>query len=256
MTAAERDGAADSTKEPTINELSQREFGESKMRQSYNKTHATKGGRLVMTPSVLTKDAGAPPVTMEASGTVAGYASTFDREPDSYGDVVAKGAFKRTLAEWRAVGKPIPLLYGHNTDDPMHNIGRVTEAREDARGLYVEAEFDVDNPIAQYARKLAAEGRLYQFSFGYDVRDYGPVTLADGTRVNELRDIDLYEVSLVQVPANQHAVITDVKGMRGTDKRELARLRKEARELLERIEREEALEYARATLEAIEILNS
>lgn len=186
----------------------------------------------------LTKDSGAASVQMTVGGTVAGYASTFDRDPDSAGDIVARGAFKRTLAEWRAVGKPIPLLYGHNTDDPMHNIGHVTEAHEDARGLYVEAEFDADNPIAQYARKLAQQGRLYQFSFAYLARDYGPVRLADGTRVNELRDVDLYEVSLVQVPANQHAVITDVKGMRGTD------------------QREEALEYARAMLEAIEILNS
>lgn len=151
---------------------------------------------------------------MPADGIVEGYASTFDRVPDSYGDVIAKGAFSRTLEEWRAKGEglSIPLLYGHNTDDPMHNIGKVTEAYEDDRGLFVRAEFDADNPTAQYARKLAAEGRLYQFSFAYAIRDAGEVELDDGTPAYELRDLDLYEVSLVQIPANQNAVVTGVKG--------------------------------------------
>lgn len=151
---------------------------------------------------------------MGADGIVEGYASTFDRIPDSYGDVIAKGAFARTLDEWRAKegeGLSIPLLYGHNTDDPMHNIGKVTEAHEDERGLFVHAEFDADNPTAQYARKLASEGRIYQFSFAYGIRDAGEVELDDGTRAYELRDLDLYEVSLVQIPANQHAVVTSIK---------------------------------------------
>ena len=152
---------------------------------------------------------------MSADGIVEGYAATFDREPDSYGDVIAKGAFARTLDEWRAKegdGLSIPLLYGHNTDDPMHNIGRVTEAHEDEKGLFVHAEFDADNPTAQYARKLAAEGRLYQFSFAYAIKGAGMTTLDDGVDAYELRDLDLYEVSLVQIPANQHAVVTSIKG--------------------------------------------
>jgi len=153
-------------------------------------------------------------VQMPAEGVVEGYASTFDREPDSYGDIIAKGAFARTLDEWRAKegdGLSIPLLYGHNTDDPMHNIGKVTEAYEDEKGLFIHAEFDADNPTAQYARKLASEGRLYQFSFAYAVREAGMVTLENGVDAYELRDLDLYEVSLVQIPANQHAVVTSVK---------------------------------------------
>ena len=170
--------------------------------------HSEKAG-----PARLRKDGEREYQLAEArtDGTVTGYASTFDREPDSYGDVIAKGAFRRTLAEWKASGFPIPLLYGHNTDDPECNIGRVVEAREDSRGLFVKAEFDADNKKSQYVRKLAAEGRLYQFSFGYAVRDQATVTLAGGTQANELRDIDLFEVSMVQIPANQHAVVTGVK---------------------------------------------
>ena len=161
---------------------------------------------------------------MPSEGTVEGYAATFDREPDSYGDVIAKGAFVRTLAEWSQKEQPIPLLYGHNTEDPEMNIGKVTEAYEDEKGLHVRAEFDADNPKAQYVRKLAKEGRLYQFSFAYSVRDAADVDV-DGFKAYELRDLDLYEVSLVQIPANQHAVITDIKSGRRNSKADADELR-------------------------------
>lgn len=148
---------------------------------------------------------------MPSAGEVEGYAATFDRIPDSYGDVIAPGAFAASLERWAQEGKPIPLLYGHNTDDPHHNIGRVIDAREDERGLWVRAEFDADNPTAQYARKLVQEGRLYQFSFAYEIKDAGTVTLEDGTDAYELRELELFEVSLVQIPANQRATVDGVK---------------------------------------------
>ena len=160
-----------------------------------------------------------------SDGFVEGYASTFDREPDSYGDVVAKGAFARTLKEWGENEHPIPLLYGHSTDDPMKNIGQVLEAYEDERGLFVKAEFDADNPTAQYVRKLVQEGRLYQFSFAYAVRSQGVVELENGTQANELRDLDLFEVSLVQIPANQHAVVTGVKSGRRNSRKDADTMR-------------------------------
>lgn len=150
----------------------------------------------------------------DEGGIVEGYAATFDREPDSYGDVIAPGAFAEAVEAWNekmANGIYVPLLYGHNTSDPEYNIGRITEIREDERGLWVHGELDAENEKAQYVRKLAREGRLYQFSFAYSVLDYGETELDDGRRANELRKLDLFEVSLVQIPANQHAVITGIK---------------------------------------------
>lgn len=147
-------------------------------------------------------------------GTVTGYAATFDREPDSYGDVIAPGAFAETLKRWAALndqGKYIPLLYGHNAFDPDYNIGRIVSAAEDERGLLVTAEFDPDNPKAQYVRKLVQEGRVYQFSFAFDVLESGVTQLDEDHEANELRKLELYEISLVQIPANQHATVEDVK---------------------------------------------
>lgn len=145
----------------------------------------------------------------EGNGGFTGYAATFDREPDSYGDVIAKGAFADTLKAWAESGKPVPLLYGHNMEDPDYNIGTVT-AEEDETGLLVSASFD-GSPKAQRVRELTREGRLYKMSFAYDVLDEAPVELEDGTKANELRKLDLFEVSVVLVPANRHAEIVEAK---------------------------------------------
>lgn len=144
-------------------------------------------------------------------GMLIAYASTFDREPDSYGDVVARGAFLETLQDWSRKGAYLPLLFGHRTDDPSMNLGRVVEASEDETGLRIVAEFDPDSETAQYTRKLVKEGRLSTLSFAYEVLDAGPVTLEDGRKANELRKLKLYEVSLVPIPANDHAEVIDVK---------------------------------------------
>lgn len=147
-------------------------------------------------------------------GTLVAYAATFDRDPDSYGDVIARGAFKDTLEKWAASDARIPLLFGHRTDDPEMNLGAVVKAEEDERGLRIEAEFDPDNAKAQYARKLVREGRLSKMSFAFDVIEQGTITLEDGRDANELRKVDLFEVSLVPIPANQHADVIDVKALR------------------------------------------
>lgn len=147
----------------------------------------------------------------DEGGEITAYAATFDRVPDSYGDVIAPGAFAKTLSDWQASGNPIPLLFGHRTDDPMMNIGSVIEASEDEQGLRIRAKFDPDNPNAQYARKLVKEGRLSKLSFAYDVKDASPIMLDDGTRANELRELKLYEVSLVPIPANDLTGVIEVK---------------------------------------------
>lgn len=150
----------------------------------------------------------------ETKATVTGYASTFDRTPDSYGDIVAPGAFTESLARWASLneqGKFIPLLYGHNALDPDYNIGRVVSAEEDERGLLITAEFDLSNPKAVYVRKLVQEGRVYQFSFAYDVLKAGEVELEGGGKAYELQKLEIFEISLVQIPANQNATVEDVK---------------------------------------------
>lgn len=145
----------------------------------------------------------------EGNGSLEGYASTWIRRPDSYGDVVKEGAFTRTLKERWNGGKGIPLLWAHQMDSLSSYIGKA-DAEEDDKGLHFVASFD-DTPEAQRVRGLYKDGRLSKFSFAYDVRDAGMVTLEDGVKANELRDLDLFEISCVCVPANDDAGVVAVK---------------------------------------------
>ena len=144
------------------------------------------------------------------SGSITGYAATFTREPDFAGDVIAKGAFSKFLARMADEGTVMPLLYNH--DQSLGNfIGKVTSIEEDDHGLLFTAEFDATDK-AQRARELAMDGRLSKFSFAYVVRDQGEVTLEDGRKANELRELDVDEVSLVLMPCNPDTSVVEVKG--------------------------------------------
>ena len=144
------------------------------------------------------------------NGTITGYASTWTREPDSYGDIVAKGAFTESIANIKAEGKVLPLLYNHDNDELKNFIGTVTELEEDDHGLKFTAAFDATSE-AQRARELAMDGRLAKFSFAYDVLDQGEVELEDGRKANELRKLNIHEVSLVLYPANPDTSVVSVK---------------------------------------------
>lgn len=144
------------------------------------------------------------------NGSISGYASTWTREPDSYGDIVAKGAFAESIAAIEASGKKLPLLWNHDSGDLKAYIGTVTDLAEDDHGLLFTATFD-DTPEAQRARELASDGRLAKFSFAYEVLDQGTVELDDGREANELRKLNIHEVSLVMYPANPDTSVVDVK---------------------------------------------
>lgn len=166
----------------------------------------------------------------EGTGSIEGYASTWIRKADSYGDVVAKGAFAKTLRERWHGGKGIPFLWSHQTDNLDSFIG-TAEANEDEKGLHFVAVFD-DTETAQKVRQLYKDGRLRKFSFAYDVRKSGMVTLEDNTKANELQELDLYEISAVTVPANDDAGIVDVKSGRRNSKSDEDKI-KEAIKLLQ-----------------------
>ena len=154
-------------------------------------------------------------------GHVEGYASTWTEQPDSYGDIVIKGAFTETIAKKKATGHPFPLCYGH---DLNQIIGKIDSIEEDDTGLKVSATF-LDTPLAQEKRELVKEGIVWQFSFSYDILGVEKATDEERKKgiMQKLTKLDLYEVSLVPVPANQTAIVTDVKsGRRNSAKDEEA----------------------------------
>lgn len=144
-----------------------------------------------------------------ADGQFVAYASVFNNV-DSYGDVVMPGAFANDIARWEKSGNPIPLLFGHNMSDPDYNIGYVVKAEEDSVGLKVTAQLDLENPKAKQVYRMLKGRRIDQMSFAYDVVD-GAMAQRDGEDVYELRDLKLYEVSVVTVGANQETEVLAVK---------------------------------------------
>ena len=142
-------------------------------------------------------------------GQFTAYASVFNNV-DSYGDVVMPGAFANDIARWEKSGNPIPLLFGHNMSDPDYNIGYVVKAEEDSVGLKIVAQLDLDNPKAKQVYRMLKGRRIDQMSFAYDVLD-GGWGQRDGEDVYELRDLKLYEVSVVTVGANQETEVLAVK---------------------------------------------
>lgn len=121
------------------------------------------------------------------------YPSTFTREPDSYGDIVAKGAFLDSIEKWKASGDVMPGMYLH---DPNQIVAGAIDMGEDDHGWWVKGKFDED-PAAQRIYRLLKGRRLSSLSFGYTTEDEGKVKLADGKSANELRKVNSLEFSFL-----------------------------------------------------------
>ncbi|MFF2651477.1 HK97 family phage prohead protease [Streptomyces sp. NPDC058045] len=144
--------------------------------------------------------------------------SVFGNE-DSMGDVIAPGAFAQVLAEWKASGDPIPVVWSHKWADPFAHIGSVLEATETPDGLEVLAQIeDMDtNPTAKHVHGLLKGRRIKQFSFAYDVGEGGWVDTDDtanhpwGEFYEIKRFSRLYEVGPCLVGANQETELLAAK---------------------------------------------
>ena len=154
-----------------------------------------------------------------AEGEFIAYASVFGNK-DSYGDVVQPGAFTDTLEAWKAKGSPIPLLWGHNTADPDFNLGEVAEAAEDFHGLKVHGRLDMESPKSAQVYRLLKSGRVSQMSFAYSIVEGEWVEpVGEGKTYKDayysLKKLDLFEVSIVPIGANQETEILAVKAAAG-----------------------------------------
>ena len=106
----------------------------------------------------------------DETGMIAGFFSTYDETPDSYGDIIKPGAFTETIKKREESGHPFPLCFNH---DFSQVIGAVDKIEDTEKGPYIEAHF-LDTDLAQDVRKMLKSGAIYQFSFAYDVRHFPP----------------------------------------------------------------------------------
>lgn len=140
---------------------------------------------------------------------VVGYAATWIREPDAAGDVCKEGCFKKSIEKIKREGLVLPFLFSHKSSDIYSYIGTVTYLAEDRHGLLFEAVLD-DTPEAIRAGELLKSKRIAGFSFAYNVLEKGTVKLPDGRTANELRELDLKEISVTLYPANRDTSVVSI----------------------------------------------
>ena len=118
-------------------------------------------------------------------------------------DIVMPGAFRDSLTRRGAGG--VKLLYQH---DPAQPLGQWQAMREDARGLRVEGQLDLNLPKARELAGLIERRLIDGLSIGFrtEIERKDP---ASGIR--RLDRLDLWEISLVTFPLLPQARLLDLK---------------------------------------------
>lgn len=164
------------------------------------------------------------------SGEFSGYASVFD-VIDSYGDVVVKGAFTRTIAEHEEAGTQPKLLLQHNSSEI---VGEHTLMKEDDHGLYIEGILYKDDkaiPEAAKAYSLVKRKQLTGVSIGFSLYENGE-TYDQERGIWLLTAIKLWENSFVTFAANPEARVESVKSaLRRGDKPSPSQFERALREM-------------------------
>ena len=139
------------------------------------------------------------------NGIFEGYASVFDKV-DTFGTAIARGAFLNTIKKWNEKNKFPPLLWQHDTDEP---VGVFTEISEDDYGLRVVGKLLVeDDPLAKRAYAHLKAGSINGLSIGFQIIDIEHNSSLD---VEIIREVDLLEISLVTFPSNELATVTSIR---------------------------------------------
>jgi len=135
-------------------------------------------------------------------GEFEGYGAVFGNI-DGGRDILEPGAFSKSL---RKGTKRIKMLWQH---DPSEPIGIWTDIVEDDRGLRVKGKLELGIRRGLEAHTMLKTGIIDSMSIGYRtvVAEY------DSARdIRSLKELDLWEISLVTFPMNPKATISSVKG--------------------------------------------
>lgn len=141
------------------------------------------------------------------SATLYGYAAVFDSpsEPLPWTEYVRRGAFAKTIND----GADVRLLVDHEGVPLARTKSGTLSLDEDSRGLMVEADLDLTNPDAARVVSAMRRGDLSQMSFAFrTIKD----SWSDDRSTRELREVQLYDVSVVTFPAYEETV-AEVRGM-------------------------------------------
>ncbi len=146
----------------------------------------------------------------EGTGQFSGYGAVFDNI-DHDNDIIKKGAFAESLNAWEQKGILPSLLWMHDTTQPL---GVYKSMREDTKGLFVEGELLIhDDPMAKKAFAHLKAGSVSGLSVCFQTKVYEN-NYENNTRI--IKEADLFEISLVALPANTESRVTNIKRLFAT----------------------------------------
>jgi HK97 family phage prohead protease len=168
-----------------------------------------------------------------------GYACTTDL--DRQDEVILRTALEKALED---VKQNRTVFYEHKSTE--YPIGKIVDTKivdeGDSSKLYVKVYI---SKTAEIVRTLIEEGILNKFSIGGKVLKYKKASMG-GKEITEIQDMELYEVSVVGLPANvkAEAIGYEVKKSLGLnlEKKEDVKLEKSAEDLKKEEEVAKALE--------------
>jgi HK97 family phage prohead protease len=142
--------------------------------------------------------------------TFTGLASTWNQ--DVQGDIIERGAFKATLADWRATGRMIPLLDSHAWQSVRAVVGKLIDAKETDEGLLATWEL-IDGPDGDEVYRRIKGGFVDGLSIGFEIEaeEKPSEDLRKAVAWRILKRVRLMEVSVVVWPANEQSRVKDVK---------------------------------------------
>lgn len=140
----------------------------------------------------------------QSTGRIRGVASKYGAE-DSYGDVIEKGAFTKTIKE-----RTFPVLWQHSAAEVIGG-GRMSEKGDE---LILDAELDMDDPTAVKAFGKVKKGLIRGLSIGFTTIKATFEKIKEGGSekwIRHIHELKLWEVSVVTFPALSEAQITSTK---------------------------------------------
>lgn len=159
----------------------------------------------------MKKDFGFEVKELTGEGSFEGYASTFGGAPDSYGDVISAGAFAKSLVAHRRAGTMPMMFFGHQSSTELP-IGDWVDMAEDGKGLWGKGQLALDDPLGARVHLALKNKRVRGLSIGYETKSSRPDDKRPGVKF--LDEIDLFEASIVNFPANRRSLVDAVKSER------------------------------------------
>lgn len=133
--------------------------------------------------------------------TFEGYASTFGNI-DLGDDIIVRGAFSKTLKK----NAEVPVLWQHQMSEP---VGKSIRLNEDDKGLYIKAILPKsDTLVSGRIIPQMKVGSIREMSIGFFTRESD---MEKGVRL--LKEIELFEVSLVTKAMNPQALVSGFKSV-------------------------------------------